>query len=109
MDFCVVYSPSPLNLERMKKYRTFVTNKCPKPKSKRMSEVIRFIKERIDVFSSAARGEYSSNSQEMEDLGNDLFKDGNVTSPFATDRRNVVSDSRRIAADARNVIANCQL
>lgn len=69
-----------------------------------MIPVAKFIKERTSVFSEASRGDFSGNNPELEALREDLFKDTEGFPPFYTDKKNIVSDSKRVAADFRHAI-----
>jgi hypothetical protein len=76
--------------------------------NKTMSPLIEFVKNGIAVLSEASRGNYRSNNKELEELGKDLFKEPKHEPASSTDKRRILSDSKRVAADARKVISNYQ-
>jgi type IV secretory pathway VirD2 relaxase len=63
----------------------------------------RFIKNGIDVFSYASKGNYNYTSSEIENMKSEIFSKG--TGSFIEDKNNLVNDSKMVASDLRKVMS----
>ena len=65
---------------------------------------VEFIKNGFSVLCEASQRNYRGSNSELDALRKELFRDTNGMTASAIDKRNIISDSRRVAADMKKVI-----